>query len=227
MTERSPELLLRLLDSKGAVTFGDLQEALNNASRPTTFRYLRQIPYLRSYNHNGRYYTRRDPTLFDRFGLYSLREIHFSREGSLGNTIKRLIRESEAGWTHRELQELLHVRVQVLLLEAVRHEEIQREKVDGFYLYLHADSTVGKPQLQRRLQRIAAQQTNEGEVIKLEDGVIIQVLLTLIRHPGAQPADVVRLLHGHSPPVPMVLVASVFSRYDLESIGKKGGATIS
>ncbi|MES9903663.1 MAG: hypothetical protein ABW168_13440 [Sedimenticola sp.] len=72
----------------------------------------RQIPYLRSYNHSGRYYnTRWDPMLYDRFGLYSLGEIHFSREGSLGNTIKRLIRESEAGWIHRELQELLHVRV--------------------------------------------------------------------------------------------------------------------
>lgn len=226
MTDRSPELLLKLLDTDGAVTFMDLQQALNNASRPTTFRYLRQVPYLRSYNHNGRYYTRRDPALFDRFGLYSLGEIHFSREGSLGNTIRRLIRESEAGWTHRELQELLRVRVQVLLLEAVRHEEIRREKVGGFYLYLHADSTIGESQLQRRRQRIAAQQTTEA-VTTPEDSVIIQVLLMLIRHPGSQPADVVRLLRGHSPPVPMESVVSIFARYDLESIEKKGGSTIS
>ena len=76
---------------------------------------------MRCYNHNGRYYTRRDSARFDRLGLYSLGEIHFSRDGSLGMTLKRLIRESEAGLTHRELQDLLHVRVQVLLLEAVQH----------------------------------------------------------------------------------------------------------
>ena len=227
MTDRSPELLLHLFDAKGAVTFADLQEALNNASRPTTFRYLRQVPYLRSYNHNGRYYIHRDPTLFDRFGLYSLGEIHFSREGSLGNTVKRLIRESQAGWTHRDLQELLRVRVQVLLLEAVRHKEIRREKVDGFYLYFHADPTIGARQLQQRRQTIAARQTDDTKALEPADAAIIRVLLTLIRHPGSRPADVVRLLRGHSPPIPMKQVVSIFVRYDLESIGKKGGSTIS
>lgn len=226
MADRSPELLLHLFDTKCAVTFSDLQEALNNASRPTTFRYLRQVPYLRSYNHNGRYYTRRDSVQFDRFGLYSLGEIYFSKEGTLGNTLKRLIRESEAGWTHRELQELLHIRVQVLLLEAVRHDEIRREKVDGFFLYLHADPTVGERQLQRRQQRIFAQQADNEEVTQPEDSVIIQVLLMLIRHPGSQPADVMRLLRGHSPPVSMEQVVSIFAQYDLESISKKGGTTI-
>jgi len=225
MANRSPEQLLQLFDTKDAVIFSDLQEALNNALRPTTFRYLRQISYLRSYNHNGRYYTRRDPTLFDRFGLYSLGDIHFSREGSLGNTLKHLIRVSEVGWTHRELWDLLRVRVQVPLLEAVRHEEIQRKKVTGFYLYLHADPTIGKHQLQLRQQRIANRKINDRVVTEPEGAVIIQVLLTLIRHPQSQPADVVRLLRGHSPPIPMEQVVSIFVRYDLESISKKGGAT--
>lgn len=223
MATRSPELLLQLFDRKGAVTFAEMQEALNNVSRPTTFRYLRQIPYMRSYNHNGGYYTGRDPARFDRFGLYSLGGIYFSRDGSLGNTIKRLIRESEAGLTHRELQDLLHVRVQVLLLEAVRHNEIRREQVARFYLYLHADSAIGKRQLQRRQQRIAAQQIAEEEAT---EAVIIQVLLVLIRHPGSQPSDVVRLLRGHSPPITMAQVNAIFARFDLGSMDEKGGATI-
>lgn len=223
MAARSPELLLQLFDRKGAVTFTEMQKALNNASRPTTFRYLRQIPYMRCYNHNGRYYTRRDSARFDRLGLYSLGEIHFSRDGSLGNTLKRLIRESEAGLTHRELQDLLHVRVQVLLLEAVRHHEIRREQVARFYLYFHADSTIGERQLQRRQQRIAAQQVAEEEAT---EAVTIQVLLVLIRHPGSQPAEVVRLLRGHSPPITMAQVDAIFARFDLGSMGEKGGATI-
>jgi hypothetical protein len=227
MTIRSPELLIRLFKDQGAVTFADLQQALSNASRPTTFRYLRQVPYLRSYNHNGRYYIHREATLFDRFGLYSLNDIHFSRDGTLSDTIKRLIRESPAGWTQRERQELLRVRVQVLLLEAVRHDEIRREKVAGFYWYLHRDPAMGEHQLQQRQERLVAQQSREGEVVEPDDGVIIQILLMLIRHPGSRPAEVVRFLRGHSPPISMEQVVGIFTRYDLASVGQKGGSTIS
>jgi len=225
MARRTPKMLLRLFKDKEVVTFDDIKEALDSASRATTFRYLRKIQYLRSYNHNGRYYTRRDPALFDRFGLYSRGDIHFSRDGTLGDTVKRLVRESEAGWTQRELQELLRVRVQVLLLEAVRREEIGREAVGGFYLYVHIDPAIGKSQLQRRRERIAARQSGETKIVRLDDSVIIQVLLTLIRHPGSRPADVVRALLGHAPPIGLKQVVEIFTRYDLDDVGEKGGST--
>ncbi len=224
MTTRSPDLILQLFERKGVVTLAEIQKVLNNASRPTTFRYLRQVPYLRSYNHNGRYYTHQDPTLFDRYGLYSLGETHFSRDGTLGKTVKRLIRESQAGLTHREMVDLLHVRVQVLLLEAVRQNQIRRVKVAHLYLYLHANSAIGERQLQKRQQQIASQQAGEEDEVTSE--VIIQVLLGLIRHPGSNPVEVVRLLRGHSPPITRVQVEAVYARFDLGAIGKKGGATI-
>ncbi len=228
MANRSPEQLLTLFNHRGAVTFSELQEALDNASRATAFRYLRQISYLRSYNHNGRYYTHRDPSMFDRYGLYSQGDIYFSREGSLGNTLKHLIWESESGWTHRELSDLLRVRVQVPLLETVRQEKIQREKVGVFYLYLHHDPTIGRHQRQVRQQRIDSQKTGDSRVTtEPEHIVIIQVLLMLIRFPASRPADVARRLRGHSPPIPIEQVVSIFVQYDLESIGKKGGSTIS
>jgi hypothetical protein len=224
MAERSPEMLVDVFMTKGVVAFSDLQKGLGNASRATTFRYLKQVKYLRSYNHNGRYYTYRDPALFDRFGLYSRGDIHFSRDGTLGATLRRLVRESQAGWTRRELQELLRVRVQVLLLEAVRHDEIRRERVAGFFLYLNYDPALGKIQLQRRQERIEACQRRDDEAVGFDDAVIIQVLLSLIRHPGSAPADVVRTLRGHSPPIVLAQVARIFARYDLEDVGKKGGA---
>ena len=223
MAERSPQLLIDLFKTKGVVTFPDLQAALGRASRATTFRYLTQVKYLRSYNHNGRYYTQRDPARFDRFGLYSVGDIHFSRDRTLGETLRRLVRESEAGWTQRELQELLRVRVQVLLLEAVRQEQIRREPVAGFYLYLHRDPTIGQRQLQRRQERIAARESRDEAGGGVDDEVIIQVLLTLIRHPGSRPADVVRALRGHSPPIRLEEVVEIFARYELEEVGKKGG----
>jgi len=79
--------------------------------------------------------------------------------------------------------------------------------------------------LQRRQERIAAQQSGETAIVCLDDSVIIQVLLILIRHPGSRPADVVRALRGHSPPIGLDPVVEIFTRYDLDDIGEKGGST--
>jgi hypothetical protein len=37
--------------------------------------------------------------------------------------------------------------------------------------------------------------------------------------------DLVRYLRGHSPPITAMQVRIVFTRYELDSIGKKGGAS--
>ena len=50
MPARSPDLLVPLLASGSPVTLDQLQAALGQASPRTTFRYLRQVRHLRSYN---------------------------------------------------------------------------------------------------------------------------------------------------------------------------------
>jgi hypothetical protein len=225
MAKRSPENLLKLFESNETVEFKDIQGALDDASRATCFRYLQQVPYHRSYNCNGRYYTRKDPARYDRFGLFSYEDIFFSRDNTLGETIGRLVRESEAGWTQRELHDVLRVRVQVVLLNTFHQGKVEREKVHGFYVYVHPDPAVRGAQLNRRRERASLEvPTKEGEP-EIGDPVIIQVLLTLLHHPGAKAADVVRYLRGHSPPVTMAEVRIVFARYELDSLGKKGGAS--
>ena len=139
MTKRSPDMLAKLLQSTTLVTFEQMQGALGDASRATTFRYLKQVPYQRSYNHNGRYYTNPDPTLFDRWGLASHGDVHFSRDGTLGATVKRLVRESTAGWTQRELQALLRHKFPTgdlgTILEhavAMLHKQVRKQKFAMF-----------------------------------------------------------------------------------------------
>jgi len=68
LAERSPEKLLELFESNEVVKFKEIQSALDDASRATCFRYLQQVPYHHSYLYNGRYYTRKDPSRYDRFG---------------------------------------------------------------------------------------------------------------------------------------------------------------
>jgi hypothetical protein len=190
----------------------------------TAFRYLRQVPYRRSYNHNGRYYCLHEPSRYDRFGLWSWNNIHFSVDGSLGKTVRRLVYGMEAGATQRELQERLRVRVHNTLLTLHRQGEIDRERIAQVYVYLHHDPVIRKNQIERRQALIAREETASVEV-EVGDRIIIEVLLVLLRHPGAKAADVVRYLRGHSPPITMAEVGIVFVRYELDSIGKKGGAS--
>ena len=156
MAPRSPDLLLPLLSASTPVTLEQLQHALGQPSRRTTFRYLGQVRYLRSYNHNGRFYTARDPDRFDDLGLLRLGSVCFSRDRSLAATVLRLLGESAAGYTDKELRALLHVPVHPFLLAAVRQRHACRELLSGVYVYLSAEPQLGARQLQARQARYAA-----------------------------------------------------------------------
>ena len=211
--------MLDLFAAKKVVDLPTIRSALGDVSHMTAFRHLRRVPYRRSYNQNGRYYALHDPARYDRFGLWTWRDVHFSLDGSLRKTVCRLVHEAEAGATHRELQDRLAVRVHNTLLDLLGHGEVDRERLAEVYVYLHTDAAVRQEQIRRRQEWITAQQAavTDNDV---NDAVVIQVLLTLVRHPGVKPADVVRHLHGLAPPVTFPQVQAVFTRYDL---GKKGG----
>ncbi len=219
MPARSPQVLLELLESRVVVTLEDVRAALHGASRATAFRYLAQIPYRRSYNHNGRHYTLYEPSRYDRFGLWSRGGVSFSVDGTLRATVRRLVHEAEAGLTHRELQDRLRVRVRTTLLDLLDKGEITRERLAEVFVYLHVEPGVRQAQVQQRQESLTVHDAVAADR-DLSDRVIIQVLLTLVRHPGAQPADVVRHLHGLAPPLSLSQVQAVFTRFEL---GEKGG----
>ena len=218
---RSSKVLVDLFSAKTVVDLPAIQSTLEGASAMTAFRYLRQIPYRSSYNHNGRYYSLFEPARYDHFGLWTFKGIHFSVDGSLNNTVRRMVHEALAGATHRELQLRLQVRVQNTLVTLLRREDVHRQQIDGVYVYLHTEPSLREAQLAQRRQQIAASKI-EAEVTH---PVVIEVLLTLIRHPASKAADVVRHLRGHSPAITMQHVRFVFKRYDLDKVGKKGGAS--
>jgi len=174
---RSAQTLLDLFASETVVDLPRIQVALGGASSMTAFRYLRQVPYRRSYNHNGRYYCLHEPSRYDRLGLWSLGDIHFSVDGSLGKTVRRLVYEMEAGATHRELQEQLRVRVHNTLLTLLRRGEIERERLAQLYVYLHRDAAIRKRQIQRRESLLNPENTARVTT-GVPDEIVIQVLLT-------------------------------------------------
>ena len=219
MARRSPQMLVRPLESRPVVELPDIQRALDGASRSTAFRYLQQVPYRSSYNHNGRYYTLHDPSKYDRWGLFSVGDAHFSVDGTLKATVARLVRESEAGFTQGELQEVLRVRVQLFLLAALRDGSIDREAFGRRYVYIDTDAKVREEQLRQRSARISKPESD----VELDHEAIIRVLLVLLRYPGSLAGDVVRRLQGRAPPVSRTQVDTVFAQYGL---GEKGGPPI-
>ena len=221
---RSIEVLFELFKSEKVVDLPRIEKVLGGVSAMTAFRYLKQVPYRRSYNYNGRYYCLHEPSRYDRLGLWSWGDIHFSVDGSLRKTVRRLVYEFDRGATQRELQQHLTVRVHDTLLALIHDGEVERERLAQVYVYLHIDPVIRNTQLQRRQAEIEAQKMASVESeVEISDEVVIRVLLTLLHHRAAKAADVVRYLRGHSPPITMVQVRVVFDRYDLDNIDEKGG----
>lgn len=219
MPQRSPQMLVKLLQKKPVAQFSDLRKALGGASDATVFRHLKLIHYRSSYNCSGRYYALHKPERYDRWGLLSVGDGHFSIDGTARATVTRLVRDSEAGWTQGELQELMRIRVQSFLLAAVRDGRIERERFGRVFVYFHADTEAGR--LQRRHRRNLMEK-DEVEV-RIDHEVVVRVLLVLLRYPGSTPGQVVRHLAGKTPPISHAQIDLVFARHGL---GEKGGPRI-
>ena len=126
----------RLLRKRRVVTISDLCEVIGSSSRMTVFRRLRQIEYVTSYTHAGRYYTLYDIARFDSDGIWFYDDIGFSQNGSLKNTVTYLVDNGDGGKFHSDLERQLKVRVHNVLLDLVRSKQIKRTKFEGQFLYL-------------------------------------------------------------------------------------------
>jgi hypothetical protein len=123
------KVLKKLFKKARVATLDELFEVLETRSRVTVFRRLKEMGYLSSFTHNGRYYTLTELPDFDERGLWFFRNIGFSRAGTLKETTFELVETSFEGRTHEELKNLLRVRVHNTLLTLVREGRIGRERL--------------------------------------------------------------------------------------------------
>jgi hypothetical protein len=143
----------------------------------TVFRKLREIPYHTSYSHRGRYYALDEVIRFDGRGLWTYRDVHFSRLGSLVDTAERFVNDAERGLFASELAQIVQVDVEEPLLRLVRQQRLAREKVSGAYLYCARDSArrraqilareVGPPSEQQQRRDLALDQSKAALVLLL------------------------------------------------------------
>jgi len=129
-------------------------------------RFLKQIGYFRSYNHNGKWYTLQNIPVFDTDGLWFYEDIGFSEQGNLTQAISYLINRAEHGCTARELIDKLHVPCHPLLSTMYKAGRIDRIKCTDEYSYLSVDKSVNKRQ-RESLDKAAQPLSTEAAVFVL------------------------------------------------------------
>jgi hypothetical protein len=134
--------LASLLRDQKVATMPQLKSALGTAVTFTVLRKLASLGYRSSYSHGGTYYTLDSIAQYDEWGLWSYRDIHFSRHGTLLNTAAMQVATKDA------------------LRQLVQQDRLARRKLEGLYWY----GAKERPRRQVQWAARLAQQRPEDEV---------------------------------------------------------------
>jgi hypothetical protein len=171
--------LVALLRQKRIATIEQLKAALGTSVDMTVFRKLREIRYHTSYSHRGRYYALDEVARFDERGLWTYREVHFSRWGSLVDTVERFVNDAAQGLFASELARMVQVDVEEPLLGLVRKQRLAREKLSGTYLYCARDSARRRAQILAREVGPPEQQQRRDLALDQSKAALVLLLSTL------------------------------------------------
>jgi hypothetical protein len=139
-TVRYPtDRLVSLLQNQKVATMPQLKSALGTSVTFTVLRKLSPLGYRSSYSHCGAYYTLDSIAQYDELGLWSYRDIHFSRHGTLLNTAQVLVNQAPAGYGVAELEAVVQVAVKDALRQLAQAGRLYRRPWEGRYLYCALD----------------------------------------------------------------------------------------
>ena len=97
-TSFEPSVLRQYLRRHKIADLPELKRALGTNTDLTVFRKLKQLDYLASYTHRGRFYTLPGIAHFDDRGLWSHEAFRFSRHGTLLATVEVFVNQSANGY---------------------------------------------------------------------------------------------------------------------------------
>lgn len=115
-------------------------------SHVTARRQLRNFNYFSSYTHNSQYYTLQTITKFNSDGIWSYNDIHFSKFGTLKNTMLHLVDISRSGLTVSELSEKLKIKCYSTLNLFYKNGYFNRIRYEKDYVYLSKDRDIYQKQ---------------------------------------------------------------------------------
>jgi len=178
------EVLKKLILDQKITTMLEMKQALGTRVDVTVFRKLKELSYLRSYSHRGKYYTIPLVVRFNEQGLWSYRNVHFSRHGSLVNTIEYFVEHCMAGNFEYELENQLQVGIRTAVLKLLKDNRISRQKVSGRYLYCSSNKKVGKQQCNNRKKQQAIGdimlESMGSEFLSEEGKTLVELFVSLL-----------------------------------------------
>ncbi|MGH8335386.1 MAG: hypothetical protein ACRD2G_09800 [Terriglobia bacterium] len=160
------EKLASLLNRQKVATMPQLKSALGSAVTFTVLRKLAPLGYRTSYSHGGTYYTLDSITQYDVRGLWSYRDIHFSRHGTLLDTAQALVSSAPAGCFTGELDAMVRVTTKDALRQLAQQDRLSRRKLAGRYLYCAKER-------QRRQEQWAARQAQQRPDAELQAAIVL------------------------------------------------------
>jgi hypothetical protein len=199
--------LLRRWRRRKVITLAELMAELKTSLR-TVRRRLKTWGALASFNHNSRFYTLPELPQFDEQGLWFHRDIGFSRHGHLPQTIVALVRQSPGGLTAAQLGQPLRLDPRSFLWQFHQHPALQREKVQGQYVYFAADPAVAARQKAVRSAALAPIPLPSAEET-------IAVLVQAIEHPERSPEQLAAHLRAPYPHLSPQAIVALFAHHHL------------
>ena len=158
--------LERLLRDQQVATMPQLKSALGTSVTFTVLRKLAPLGYRSSYSHCGTYYTLDSIAQYDERGLWSYRDVHFSRHGTLLNPAATLVPHAPAGYFTDELDAVVHVATKDALRHLVHQDRLYRRELAGRYLYCAQER-------QRRQEQWAARQSQQRPDDTLQAAIVL------------------------------------------------------
>ena len=214
-SEDSKKSLVKLFQKHFVVDIQQLSNRLNTSSRMSIFRRLRRVGYHSSYTHKGAYYTLTDIPHFDKHGLWFFHGIGFSQANTLKATIIELVERSEAGYTHREIEALLHIRVHNSLLGLVRAQSIVRKPINKHFVYCSSDQQKATDQTTKRIKLFPVETESSAP---LSETMIIEVLIEIVNAGEVliSPTAVTERLLARQISITTRQVEQIFTHYGLD-----------
>jgi len=193
-------------------------KAAADCSHMTVFRALHKRGHYTSLNENSRWYTLAATPRFDAEGLWRYRQLVFSRQGTLTQTLRVLVDRSPAGYTVAELEAKVHTPVANLVCRLVQAGQLAARRLERHAIYLAVAAIAQECQWQQRLALAApARPSPERRVPPDWETVpLIRLLVEMLRTPQASAAQLAHTLQKQGLACRPEQVRQVLTFYDLK-----------
>lgn len=220
---RTESNVIQRLRRQRIATMTTLRKELD-VSHMTVVRALNKYGYHSSVNRNASYYALLDTPRFDAEGLWTCRQVCFSKHGTLARTVVFLAENAPAGMTVAEIEQRVNTKVGNLLSRLCGQNELSRCFAGRQAVYLAVDAERQKQQQQRReRQRQETQVTQASPTTQRaafppnSDMVtVLEILIQVIKSPKSDAAQLAKALRTRGVKIASPQVQRILDFYSLQ-----------